>query len=126
LSFAHVMATRELKRRMANAEPDDHSKTFLEENPDLKDLTDFYEWHALETKDASQVIYRKPTNWLSSVSDHVNGEEALKQEQDEIPTTTHAAQLFIRIMSERMTAVSRRAWTKNRERDKKTQDRQKV
>jgi nucleoside-diphosphate-sugar epimerase len=119
LSFAHVMARREVKRRMAYDEPDDHYDTFLEEHPELKDLTDLYEWHALETMDASQVIYREPTNWLSTLPDHIKDEEALEQEQHEIPTTTDAAALFVRIMSEKMMAVSRKVWSRNHERNQK-------
>jgi hypothetical protein len=95
-SFDDVMAgehaTLNLKRGMAHHhdhEPDDHCKTFLEDHPDLKDLTDLYECNASET-----------------------------QEQHQLPTTDAAPLFFVRIMSEKMMAVSRKAWSRNRGKDK--------
>jgi hypothetical protein len=114
LSFANVMATRELKRRVAHREPDDHIKSFIEEHPELHDLTDSYEWHAMET-DINK-LHREPTYWKSQLPEHVQvavdsagkvEETNNEQEDEEMP-------LYIRIMSERVMAASRKMWTKAR------------
>jgi hypothetical protein len=39
LSFANVMAIRELRRRISHNEPDDHIKSFIEEHPEFHDVT---------------------------------------------------------------------------------------
>jgi hypothetical protein len=51
LSFAHVMAKRELERRMEFGEPDDHArKAFADKTEMKKLLTDAHEWYAMQTK----------------------------------------------------------------------------
>jgi len=116
LSFANVMATRELKRRMAHQEPDDHVKTFIEEHPELHDLTDSYEWHPLET-DLNR-LHREPTNWQSQLPEHLQVAidaatgKVLQEEDDVVPDDEMP--LYVRIMSERVMAASRKVWTKVR------------
>ena len=53
LSFAHVMARRELERRIEHQEPDDHIKPPHVQHPELKLLTDAHEWHPIPWKGAS-------------------------------------------------------------------------
>jgi nucleoside-diphosphate-sugar epimerase len=117
LSFANVMATRELKRRIAHQEPDDHVRTFIEEHPELHDLTDSYEWHALET-DYNR-LHREPTDWRSHLPDDAfaaidaqNGQVVLVDEGGGIPE--EETPLYVRIMSERVMAASRKVWSKVR------------
>lgn len=125
LSFAHVMATRELKRRIAHNEPDDHVKTFIEQHPHLKDLTDSYEWHPMET-DANQ-LYREPVQWTSALPDHVTVEEEAAVEGDDDEHNPAAEEenpqepspLYVRIMSERVMAAARKIWAKTRQNDVK-------
>lgn len=118
LSFAHVMAVRELKRRIAHNEPDDHVKTFIEQHPHLKELTDSYEWYPMET-DANQ-LYREPVHWMSALPDHFMGEEEQPvAEETEETDPKEPTPLFVRIMSERVMAASRKVWAKARKQNKK-------
>ena len=118
LSFANVMAIRELKRRIAHREPDDHVKTFIEEHPELHDLTDSYEWNSMETEENK--LHRDPTNWSSQLPEAqlqqqrnkiaaaAATEEELEEEEEASPP------LYVRIMSERVMAASRRIWARMR------------
>eukprot|EP00536_Pseudo-nitzschia_multiseries_P012115 jgi/Psemu1/244288/estExt_Genewise1.C_4450034 len=112
-SFAKVMAIRDLKRRIAHQEPDDHIKSFIEMHPELHDLTDSYEWHSMETE--VNKLYREPVNWNSqpppSTQVTINADGNL-DEQDEL--TEEDTPLYVRIMSERVMAVSRKIWAKTR------------
>ena len=118
LSFAQVMAVRELKRRIAHNEPDDHVKTFIEQHPHLKDLTDSYEWYPMET-DANQ-LYREPVQWTSSLPDHVTAEDDLSVEEEmEKEDSKEPVPLYVRIMSERVMAASRKVWARARKHRKK-------
>jgi hypothetical protein len=151
LSFANVMAIRELRRRMSHREPDDHIKSFIENHPELHDLTgkriilsrnlelfkvkrsfetsrflttsqrfltcypifpytDSYEWHAMETE--INKLHYEPTNWKSQLPetelvqvDKPTDDNDLKEEDDNPP-------LYVRIMSERVMATSRKLWAK--------------
>jgi nucleoside-diphosphate-sugar epimerase len=115
LSFANVMAVRELKRRIAHQEPDDHVKTFIETNPELHDLTDSYEWHSMETE--VNKFYREPIDWKSQqpapvqVMIDANGE---LQAQSEDLISEEGTPSYVRIMSERVMGASRRIWARKR------------
>ncbi|KAL3940190.1 MAG: hypothetical protein SGBAC_005217 [Bacillariaceae sp.] len=113
LSFAHVMAFREVKRRIAHQEADDHIKTFIELNPELKPFTDSFEWHAMETE--TNRLYREPIQWEAEIPAHIAAlqEEKQADDEDEISPDEDEA-LFIRIMSERTMAASRKRWMKRR------------
>jgi uncharacterized protein (UPF0147 family) len=116
LSFAQVMAVRELKRRIAHMEPDDHFKSFIEQHPQLKDLTDSYEWHPMETD--MNLLYRDPLQWNSFLPDHVAAEV------EEEPTTADVdpkepVPLFVRIISEHIMASARKLWAKEQKKKKK-------
>jgi nucleoside-diphosphate-sugar epimerase len=131
LSFAHVMAKRELERRIAHGEPDDHFKSFLEEHPQVHSLTDSYEWHAMETERNRLLLqskkYREPmSNWLAQLPDHVtkDGWDDMNADgghEDDPDASLHKddVPLFVRIMSEKMMAVSRKAWSRNKKMKKK-------
>jgi len=115
LSFAHVMAKMELERRIAHEEPDDHVRTFIDEHPELRDLTDSYEWHSMQTE--NNRLYHEPMMWTSQLPEHIdkaawerNHGRLEDLRQAKLPPKT--TPLFVRIMSERMMALSRRAWTK--------------
>lgn len=120
LSVAHVLAMRELKRRIAHHEPDDHFATFFEKHPALKDLTDSYEWYPMET-DANQ-LYLEPVQWTSTVPDHVTVEEdeaIVEEEEEPHENPKEPTPLFVRIMSERVMTASRKVFSKNRKPTKK-------
>jgi nucleoside-diphosphate-sugar epimerase len=119
LSFAHVMAVRELKRRIAHQEPDDHVKTFIEQHPQLRDLTDSYEWHPMETD--INLLYREPVQWNAILPDHleVEGEEESPEVDPNEPLP-----LFVRIISEHVMASSRRLWANEQKKKEKTKHKQ--
>ena len=108
LSFAHIMAKRELERRMKYQEPDDHVKTLLDEHPTLSHLTDSHEWHALDQPQ----VEADPITWMIQLPEHIanfqEGKEATGQELLNSPSE----ELFVRIMSERVMAISRKRWSK--------------
>jgi len=112
-SFAKVMAIRDLKRRISHQEPDDHIKSFIEMHPELHDLTDSYEWHSMETE--VNKLYREPIYWDSQpppstqVTTDANGNNEQEDELAEKDTP-----LYVRIMSERVMAISRKVWAKMR------------
>lgn len=108
LSFAHVMATRELKRRIGHMEPDDHVKPFIDQHPELRDMTDSYEWHPMETE--VNKLYREPIQWSPEVPDHMKTVEEVVVD----PNPHEPAPLYVRIMSERIMQASRKIWSKAR------------
>lgn len=116
LAFAHVMAVREVKRRMAHDEPDDHVKTFIEEHPHLKDLTDSYEWHAMETD--MNLLYREPIQWNSLLPDHVTVEVEEEPASADVDPD-QPIPLYVRIISERVMAASRKIWAKDQKKKRK-------
>ena len=123
LSFAHVMAKRELERRMALHEPDDHFKTFVEEHPELHDLTDSYEWHAMKSERNRNLmenkLYREPSgNWLVKLPDHVPKDALDLDEENSAKLKENQVPLFVRIMSEKMMAVSRKSWSRHKKKKK--------
>lgn len=120
LSFAHVMALREVKRRIEHKEPDDHVKTFIEKNPDLRPYTDSYEWHAMETE--NNMLYREPIQWVAEIPAHIAAlqeDHPAEDTEDENENDEDSVPLFIRIMSERTMAASRKRWIKKRKQMKK-------
>lgn len=117
LSFANVMAMRELKRRITHHEPDDHVKTFIEMHPELQGLTDSYEWHSMETE--LNMLYREPINWNSHLPKPVqqviiDGNRKSKDSTDADDLAEDDTALYVRIMSERVMATSRKIWARMR------------
>ena len=115
LSFANVMAKRDLHRRIAHEEPDDHFQTFIEGHPELHDLTDSYEWHSMETE--VNKLHREPVNWKSHlpspVQVMVDANGKLEDTEDD-RLAEEDTPLYVRIMSERVMAASRKVWSKMR------------
>ena len=118
LSFAYVMAQREIKRRIAHDEYDDHVKTLLDEHPELKEYTDSHEWHPLETE--QNKLYREPINWNPEIPKNAMIPEQSKVDERVEEAVDEAAPLYVRIMSERVMGASRKVWNKAKEKkDKK-------
>ena len=74
---------------------------------------DSYEWHDLETD--FNKLHQEPTNWKSQLHEIV--------EQTQVDSTTEeldthndsdATPLYVRIMSERVMATSRKLWSKKK------------
>jgi hypothetical protein len=116
LSFAHIMALREVKRRIAHNEPDDHIKTFIEKYPILRPFTDSYEWHGMQTE--ANKLYPEPVNWVAELM----GNRPISTPQDDKQIELeqgHLVPLFIRIISERTMNASKKRWMKRQKALKK-------
>jgi hypothetical protein len=131
LSFAYIMAKRELKRRIAHEEPDDHIKPVYVQHPELLSLTDAHEWHALESEE-NRLALIHPTDVIAAIpqhmiemDDHYGKEEDAAEEQmrlhhSESKHHDKSVPLYVRIMSERVMMLARRAWAeKHAHRQKK-------
>jgi hypothetical protein len=108
LSFAHVMTTREIERRIALQEPDDHVKSVLVEHPELLHLTDAHEWHALESqRDGIHATTKRIADHLVDKDEEedqqIHNVRIPEKERNNIP-------LFVRIVSERVMLKARQTW----------------
>lgn len=116
LSFAHVMARRELERRISHHEPDDHVKPPHVEHPELKLLTDAHEWHPYMGKehrlDSLGAALEKVPDHMASKDDEEDGEV----ESEPVVQNLHGNKvpLFVRIMSERIMMFARQKWARER------------
>ena len=112
LTFTHVMARREVERRMEHQEPDDHIKPPHVQHPELKLLTDAHEWHPYMGKEhrldnLGKALVKVPEH-MASEDDREDGEV----EADPVDQTFQASKvpLFVRIMSERVMMFARQQW----------------
>ncbi len=112
LSFAKIMAMRDIKRRIAHDEPDDHVKSFIQQHPELHDLTDSSEWHDMETE--ANKLYRDPVNWDPKRLLPPPKRLAATEEENSEGLKEEGTPVYVRIMSERVMDVSRRIWNKMR------------
>ena len=118
LSFAHVMMVRDLERRMAFQEPDDHVKPAWFEKPELLSLTDGHEWHPLESEENRLVFENLPSSTFTIVADHmVDKDEKESGPEDglihnlQLPETrSDSMPLYVRVVSERVMLKARLAW----------------
>lgn len=106
LSFAYVMEKSELDRELEHNEPDESVQKHLAEATAVKKvLSDTFEWHALKTEQNKLYVPYSEMKMLpyemESGDDH-----AMNSFGENSP-----AQLFVRIMSDRVMKLARRAWT---------------
>lgn len=111
LSFAHVMAGRELRRRIVHEEPDDHFKPAHIEHPELMYLSDAHEWHPLDSEEdrISNALRFKAVpdhlaDWVDNANEDGNSHDSKK-----------ACPMFVRIVSERVLMIARKGWETARE-----------
>jgi hypothetical protein len=125
LSFAHVMARRELERRISHQEPDDHISAPHEEHPELKLLTDAHEWHPYIGKehrlDSLGIALEKVPAHMASEDDKEDGE--VESEPAIKVIEGNEVGLFVRIMSERVMMFARQRWVAERGLKKKKRKR---
>jgi nucleoside-diphosphate-sugar epimerase len=108
LSFAHVMAKRELERRMEFGEPDDHSrKAFADKTEMKKLLTDAHEWYAMQTEPNR---YYSAHDGLEVLPYDSVDEQKSKASLDGLAPANDKASLFVRLVSDRIMSYSRKAW----------------
>jgi hypothetical protein len=116
LSFAHVMTTRELERRIAFQEPDDHIKPAWADKPELLHLSDAHEWLPLESEENRMAFENHPSATCTVIADHmvdkdekgpedglVHNVKVPKSQKNDVP-------LFVRIVSERVMMKARQVW----------------
>lgn len=120
LSFAYIMAKRDLARRIAHKEPDDHIKPASVLHPELRQLTDSHEWHAMESEE-NRLANINPMEALAEVPANMIDED----EKEEAVTTLQglsvhesipkkhdkAVPLFVRIISEQVMMHERQSWS---------------
>jgi hypothetical protein len=111
LSFAYVMAKREMERKIARDEPDDRLKASMPTHPELHQMTDADEWHPImggrESAQYDKDLFMKVPDHMMSKD---NDEENSDPEETEIDKAKHDVQLFVRIMSDKLMVLSRKVW----------------
>lgn len=117
LSFAHVMASRELERRIAFQEPDDHVKSIYVDHPEYLRLSDAHEWHPVESEVNRVVHANQPLKALTLVADHMVDKDEKEQPEDgvihsvKLPSAGNRdVPLFVRIVSEAVMMKARQVW----------------
>ena len=116
LSFAHVMAVREVERKFTRNEPDDRMRAQLPQEPEeIADIGDKKEWHRLIGPAES---YEKK---LEDVGRIGRGEDDVDEEANAALASVAAAadedrpgQLYARILSDKIMLICRKIWTENR------------
>ena len=116
LSFAHVMAVRELERKFTRNEPDDRMRAQLPQEPEeIADIGDKKEWHRLI---GPAEFYEKK---LEDVGKMGRGEGGVDEEANAAIASVAAAadedrpgQLYARILSDKIMLICRKIWTENR------------
>jgi len=141
LSFAFVMGKREFERREALEEYDDRALRVLnaQESTEIKAaVTDAFEWHLLKQCPNAANSQQRASNkgypydppvevlgYDASLMENQEQQEAEGQEQEddagETASSSESPPLFVRIVSDRFLAASRKAWNEAR---KKTQSKE--
>jgi len=113
LSFAYVMAKRDLVRKIITRQPLSKEETMLDKIIKLK--TDAYEWHPIYTlEDSPQAVHRSEIN-PQAIPDNI-----AELPEQEISDAKHAAEendtpsFYVRIMSDAVMMQSRKQWIKAR------------
>jgi hypothetical protein len=113
LSFAYVLAKREVERRIAHREADDRIRARIADQIELKTLlTDVFEWHALQTEANRQYTPLSAIRSLpyNSMDDLVR----LREDDHKSNSSEDHDFLFARIISDRTLAAARKEWTVTR------------
>ena len=105
LSFAFIMAKRELKRKIVNGEPDESIQKAINEKTEMKKLlSDTFEWHALLTEQNVEYSPYEEMKMLPYEIDFVPPDDASTIDPSKpVP-------LFARIISDRLMAYARKTW----------------
>lgn len=108
LSFAYVMARRELQRRIVHDEIDDRIKKILAEKTELKRaLTDTFEWSPLQVDDNRGYSLYTEVETLPP-----DAPDATEEEGTTSGPTSDTCSVFARIISDRTLSLARKAWNK--------------
>jgi len=116
LSFFHVMTSREIERRIAFQEPDDHVVPFYVDHPEYLHLTDAQEWLALESEENRVAHANQPAKTFTIVANHMVEQDEKGPEDGMIhnvkltSSKNRSVPLFVRIVSERVMLKARQVW----------------
>lgn len=120
LSFAHVMAKRELERRMIFEEPDDHArKAFADKTEMRKLLTDSHEWYPMQTEQNKYFCAHDELEVLPYEQGDAKKENGALEVLE--PPPNNEAALFVRIVSDRIMSFARKAWNDIKSVDESTE-----
>ena len=125
LSLAAAMAQKEIERRIAHGESDDRSTPKTPVLPELRDVTDNNEWFAMETEQNKQHLLQSER---SAGVEEVNEDDAKEEMEEEggeddpegaadptlSPEKKKDAGLYVRIISDRIMSLSRKAYARYR------------
>jgi len=127
LSFAAIMAKRVLERRLMLSEPDDRSKqkNLLDLPPDIKAITDNDEWFGMATEQNKLHFKEQYVTAIQQVQDAVAKDEMAEdgaEEESDVSAGSDFSQekkldagLYVRIISDRIMSLSRKAWSRYRQ-----------
>ena len=125
LSFAHLMAQREVERRILRNEPDDLSRRAvrLKEDPDIDRFTDRNSWHLiidpyeddlLTPYTAAEPFVDEPKEDRILVDpEELKNEDALDTTVND--TKTEEKDIYVRIMGELWAKFYRQRWDRDRD-----------
>jgi hypothetical protein len=117
LSLAHVMARREVERRIVCKEPDDHLRrtSRLKEDPDIDMFTDKNSWYLISNQDQilSHPVIDVSLSNRNDPPDIMDMEDTTYVERGS--DTIEEEGIYVRIMGELWAKFFRRQWKENRE-----------
>jgi len=134
LSFAHVMARREVERKFALDEPDDHARNAMPKHPELEGNTDAPEWHSILNYDEGDgsgvrgggLVVPQGVGPLVA-SDGLEDEEGanLLAADSSGSEDGIGSDLYVRIMSDQIMLMMRKIWAENQKRKRVASERAK-
>jgi nucleoside-diphosphate-sugar epimerase len=111
LSFAYVMQKLELERKLEHNEPDETAQKVLSERTEMKKLlSDTFEWHALKLPQNKKYSPYEEMQILPYDMDNTEEREILHTVAETIEDGPDMP-LFVRIISDRIMAYARKAWS---------------
>lgn len=121
LSLAAVMAQQEIERRIAHNDLDDRSKPKAADIPELRDVTDNNEWFPMESeqnklRELSPGFAKVNEGEAKKELEEGGGEDDPEGEADPTlsPEKKQDAGLYVRIISDRIMSLSRKAYARYR------------
>ena len=126
LSFAHVMAVRDIKRKLTRNEPDDRMRAQLPQEPEeIADIGDKQEWYPLIGPAES---YEKDLDEISRIG---RGENDIDEEAEAAAAGITASeearpgQIYARVLSDKIMLICRKIWTENQNRRQRARQKKK-
>jgi len=130
LSFAHIMAVRDVERKFTRNEPDDRMRAAMPQEPEeIADIGDKNEWHEIVGPDEILGGKQSALDARVSTKGHEDGEE----EQEEVAANgivdaspeSRQNQYYARIMSDKIMLICRKIWSENAKKRLKIREKRK-